>query len=92
MHDLVIESERAWQALGTVNYIPTAEEKKTMRFRRSLYVVNDMKAGDLFTLDNLKSIRPAGGISPKHINDLLGKKISKNTKKGTPITWDLVIE
>ncbi len=87
---LVIESERAWQALGKVSYGPTSAEKESLRYRRSLYVVQDLKAGETLTLQNLRAIRPGYGLAPKYLDLLLGRKIRQDTKKGTPVDWDLV--
>jgi N-acetylneuraminate synthase len=91
MRNLVIETERAWQALGTVSYGPTEKEKASLQFRRSLYVTQDMKAGDVFTLDNLRSIRPGWGLLPKYFDLLLGKKVNKDVNKGTPVTWEMLL-
>lgn len=90
MQQLVIESERAWQALGKVQYGPTEAEKKSMAFRRSLYVAQDMKAGDRFTPENLRAVRPGLGLPPKYYEILLGKSIKRDKPKGTPLSWDLV--
>ncbi len=90
MRQLVIESERAWQALGKVQYGPTEAEKQSLTFRRSLYVAQDMKAGDIFTPENLKAVRPGLGLQPKFDDILLGKSIKQDAKMGTPISWDLV--
>ncbi len=90
MRQLAIETERAWQALGEINYGPTEQEKKSLIFRRSLYVIQDMKIGDIFTDKNLKAIRPGLGLSPKYYDDLLGKRVSKDMKRGMPTTWDIV--
>ncbi|MCA6604037.1 MAG: N-acetylneuraminate synthase family protein, partial [Pseudanabaena sp. M007S1SP1A06QC] len=90
MHQLVIETERAWQALGKITYGATAAERKSVFFRRSLYIAKDMKAGDVLTIDNLRSIRPAKGLPPKYYNTLLGKTINQDAKAGTPISWDLL--
>lgn len=90
MHQLVIETERAWQALGKITYGATAVEQKSVVFRRSLYIAKDMKAGDVLTIDNLRSIRPAKGLPPKYYNTLLGKTINQDAKAGTPISWDLL--
>ncbi|MBP1917369.1 N-acetylneuraminate synthase [Lederbergia galactosidilyticus] len=86
---LVIETKRAWQAIGKIQYGPTADEKKSLQFRRSLYITKDMKAGDTLTKENLRAIRPGGGLAPKYIDHLLGKKIGKDASAGTPLNWDL---
>lgn len=65
-------------------------EKSSRDFRRSIFVVKDMKAGDLFTPDNIRSIRPAYGLSPKYLKDCFGKRASKDIDRGTPLSWDLV--
>lgn len=91
MKSLVIETERAWQCLGHVRYGPTEKEKLSMKFRRSLYIAEDMQAGEIFTLQNLRAIRPGYGLAPKHLAHLLGKSIKQKTNKGTPVTWDLII-
>jgi pseudaminic acid synthase len=91
MRQLVIESERAWQAMGNITYGATEAEKASMVFRRSLYIAQDMEAQDIFTAENLKTIRPGLGLPPKYYNELIGKTIKKNAKKGTPVQWDLII-
>ncbi|MEH1980021.1 MAG: pseudaminic acid synthase [Nostoc sp.] len=91
MQQLVVESERSWQALGTIRYGATQAERDSLVFRRSLYVVQDMKAGDIFTPENLKAIRPGFGLPPKYYDILIEKKIKQDTKRGTPISWDLFI-
>lgn len=90
MSALVAETNRAWQSLGKVSYGPTEKEKETMRFRRSLYISKDMKEGDELTRDNLRIIRPGNGLPPKYFDMLLGKKVRRALKKGTPVTWELV--
>ncbi|GAA1638599.1 pseudaminic acid synthase [Catellatospora bangladeshensis] len=87
---LVAESERAWQALGGTRIGPTDSEKEGLRFRRSLYVVADVQAGDLVSADNVRSIRPAGGLPPAEIDNVLGRHFTRPATKGTPLTWDLV--
>lgn len=87
---LVVESERAWQALGRVSYGPTENEKPSMIFRRSLYVTQDMRAGEVFTKENLRAIRPGFGLPPKHLDLLLGKSVGVDVKRGTPASWDLL--
>jgi len=90
MRQLVGEATRAWQALGEVRYGATPSEKKSLVFRRSLYVVEDLKGGDVLTRENIRSIRPGLGLPPKYIDVILGKKIKSNTKRGTPLSWDLL--
>jgi len=90
MRALVIESARAWQALGKISYGPTEKEKDSLKFRRSLYVAEDMKAGDVFTSENLRAIRPGYGLPPKYHDSLLGKKVKRDVKKGTPVSWDIL--
>jgi N-acetylneuraminate synthase len=87
---LVTETKRAWQALGSVNYGPTDEEKASLKFRRSIYVVKDLVAGDVLDADNMRCIRPGGGLPPKHYEVLLGRRVVKPVKKGTPASWDIV--
>lgn len=90
MSQLVIETARAWQALGKVSYGATEAEKKSIVFRRSLYIVQDMKAGDVLTSENLRAIRPGLGLPVKFIEQLLGKRITCNVQRGTPLTWNLL--
>jgi N-acetylneuraminate synthase len=90
MRVLVTETERAWQALGKVSYGPTEKEKKFLIFRRSLYIVQDMKKGDKFTKENLRAIRPGLGLPPKYYNMLLGKMVSRNVECGTAVSWGMV--
>ena len=87
---LVEESERAWQALGTTHIGPTEAEKESLRFRRSLYVVEDVQAGDPVTEKNVRSIRPTGGLMPDAIGTALGRTFKEAATKGTPLTWDLI--
>lgn len=87
---LVTESERAWQALGTTAIGPTEAERESLRFRRSLYVVADVRAGDPVTPENVRSIRPTGGLEPDAIGTVLGRTFTADAAKGTPLTWDLI--
>lgn len=87
---LVVESERAWQSLGEVRYGPTAAERTSMVFRRSLYVVRDMKSGDMLTSDNLRIIRPGHGLPPKFYDLLLGKKVNRDLVRGTALSLDFI--
>jgi N-acetylneuraminate synthase len=90
LKSLVVETERAWQALGRVRYGATEKEKPSLALRRSLYVTRDLKAGDVLTRDNVRAIRPGLGLPPKHLDSILGKKIKRDAKRGTPLTADLV--
>lgn len=91
MRLLVTECERAWQALGHVSYGATEAEEKSLRYRRSLYIADDMKMGDVFTDINLRAIRPGLGLPVKHRDMLLGRTVKKDVKKGTPVSWDLIV-
>ena len=90
MKILVEESNRVRKALGHTQYGPTENERKSIRFRRSLYIAEDMNNGDLFTPKNLRVVRPGYGLCPKYYKILLSKKINKSAKKGDPVTWDLI--
>jgi len=90
MAQLVAETERAWQALGRVSYGATEVEKKSMVFRRSLYVVQDLKAGDLLTKENVRAIRPGLGLPPKYLERVLGKRVSRDVGRGTGLQWDFL--
>lgn len=78
------------QALGTVTYEISDKTKKSRQFARSLFVVTDIAKGDEITEDNVRSIRPGTGLAPRYLPELLGKKIRKDTVKGTPLKWDLI--
>jgi N-acetylneuraminate synthase len=87
----VVESERAWRALGAVSYGPTEAERASLQYRRSLYVGADLKAGDVLTADNLRRIRPGAGLAPKYYELLLGRAVKCDVPKGTPVSWDLLL-
>lgn len=84
------ETERAWQSLGGVVYGGTSAEEGSRVFRRSLYVAQDMAEGEPFTETNLRSVRPGYGLAPKHFDVMLGKRVNRALKKGTPVSWDLI--
>jgi sialic acid synthase SpsE len=87
---LVEESERAFLALGVIQYGVQKEELKSLMHKRSIYITKDMRAGDVFTADNIRVIRPGMGLAPKYFDVLLGKKINKDVKRGTALTFDLI--
>jgi len=87
---LVEESKKAWESLGKVSYERSETEKKSLLFRRSLYIAEDVKAGDVLNEKNLRAIRPGLGLAPKYYEGLLGKKVKRDLKKGTPLDWTMV--
>jgi len=90
LEDLVRSIRITEKALGAVFYGPTKGEVNSLMFRRSLFVTKDLKKGDLFSEDNIRSIRPSYGLMPKHYNKVLGKKALRDIKKGTPLNWDMI--
>jgi len=90
MKMLVEETSKAWHALGKVNYGPTKKEKASSRFRRSIYVIKDIKKGDEFTIKNISIIRPGDGLIPKYYKTILGQTASCNIKRGSPVCWDFI--
>jgi len=78
------------KALGEVSYDLTEKMKKSREFSRSLFVVKDIKTGEVFTEENIRSIRPGYGLPPKHLKDILGKRATQDIKKGRPLSWELV--
>jgi pseudaminic acid synthase len=90
MKQLVVETERASQSLGVIHYGRTPAEEKSVKFRRSLYITEDIQAGDILTPDNLRAIRPGKGLSPKYYQLLLGKKVNQFLQRGTPVDWNLL--
>lgn len=87
---LVVETERAWQSLGQVQYGVTAAEQKSLQYRRSLYVVRDMLPGEVFSKDNVRAIRPGRGLAPKHFDAIIGRKARCALSRGTALGWDQV--
>jgi len=88
--ELTANCRIAWQALGTVSYKREKSEAGNVQFRRSLYVTADMRAGDVFTPQNLRSIRPGYGLPPKYYDLFIGKRVGRDVKRGTPVTWELI--
>jgi N-acetylneuraminate synthase len=83
------ETKDAWRALGQGSYRLKSAEQESLKYRRSIYVVEDMKAGDLLSSKNMRRIRPGYGLAPKHYDELLGKKINQDVKRGTPMSMEL---
>lgn len=92
MNSLVVETERAWQSLGSVYYGPTEVEVPSLKHRRSLYIAKDIEAGEVLTKDNVRAIRPGLGMPTKYLPLVLGKRVVKPVKKGEPLTFDLLME
>jgi pseudaminic acid synthase len=88
---LMVDSVRDVEnALGTVSYELSQKTIKSREFSRSLFAVENIKAGEIFTRNNIKSIRPGFGLHPKHYEEILGKKAKTDIEKGTPLSWDLI--
>jgi pseudaminic acid synthase len=90
MSQLVVETERAWKALGHVSYGAAEAEEKSLQYRRSLYVVQNLKMGDVLTRENVRAIRPGFGLPTKYLEVLLGKTVKQDVKRGTALTWNLL--
>jgi N-acetylneuraminate synthase len=87
----MVEAVRtAEKASGKIHYGAAPDEEKSRAFRRSLFAVTDVKAGEVFTPDNVRSIRPGHGLPPKHLKEVLGLRASRDIERGTPLSWDLV--
>jgi N-acetylneuraminate synthase len=88
---LVTEIEQAWEAAtGPPALGPTPDEQEVLRLRRSLYVVEDVRAGDAVTERNVRSIRPAGGLAPDELDTVVGRRFARDVPRGTALTWDLI--
>ena len=87
---LRVETERASQSIGHVQYGPTQAEMKSLPFRRSIYVAEDVKAGEVLTRKNLRCVRPGFGLPPKYYDVLLGLKARCDIEAGTPMSWSLI--
>ena len=90
MMQLAVEAERAWQSLGKVSYGATEGEKKSIVFRRSLYVVRDVKAGEVLTNENVRAIRPGLGLPTKYLPQIINRVAKQDLKRGTALSWDLI--
>ncbi|MDT8384236.1 MAG: pseudaminic acid synthase [Gammaproteobacteria bacterium] len=92
-HDLaslVCESERVWRALGSVKYGPVGAETASIRYRRSIFVVEDLKKGDVLTVHNIRRLRPAVGLAAKHYDSILGRPVKMDVGRGTALKWDML--
>jgi len=90
LQKLCEQSKEAWKALGKVEYGCRPVEEINVRFRRSVYVVEDIKKGERLTRDNTKRIRPGFGVSPKYYEEILGKSVNVDVARGTPFSFELI--
>lgn len=90
LKQLVIESRRAWASLGSPTFVPTDGETESLKLRRSLCVVEDVREGEEVTAYNVRSLRPAGGLEPRYLDAVLGRKFNKDVSRGTALTWDII--
>ena len=81
----------AWQSLGKVDYGMKSSEQGNVKFRRSIYAIKDIKKGEQFTKENIRSIRPGFGLKPKYYEQVLGKIAKCDIKRGTPTSFDLIL-
>jgi pseudaminic acid synthase len=87
---LVAESARAWEALGSVSYGPTDSDRASVALRRSIYIAQDIPAGTTLAPAHLRVVRPGAGLAPAHYEELIGRVTTRDARKGTPVTWDLL--
>ena len=90
LKSLVDETRNAWQGIGQITYGPTVAEIPSLEHRRSLYIAQDMKAGEVFTTKNLRVVRPGNGLAPRYYQNILGKRIRMDALMGTPLSWRMV--
>ena len=90
MRELCSSTKTAWQSLGKVNYERTEAEKGNVKFRRSLYFVRALKEGDVITENDIRSVRPGFGLTPKYYDKLIGTKVAMSVEKNSPVTSESV--
>jgi N-acetylneuraminate synthase len=90
MRSLVVETKRAWESLGSPTYGPTAAEQKSLMFRRSIYISEDTKSGRTLSEGNLRIVRPSLGLHPRHLEEIIGKRVTRDVKRGEPANWDFI--
>jgi len=91
LKELCTGAKVAWESLGKVDYGRKSSEQGSIKFRRSLYVVKDVKKGESFTMDNVRSIRPGFGLAPKYLEKILTSKAACDIARGTPVTFDFIL-
>jgi N-acetylneuraminate synthase len=90
LKQLITDTKNAWLSLGHAGYECKKAEKENLKFRRSIFFVKDIKQGDVITKENTRRIRPGYGLPPKFYNDIIGKTVSEDIKRGTPTSWALI--
>ncbi|RYG39223.1 MAG: pseudaminic acid synthase [Burkholderiales bacterium] len=90
LRQLCEETESARLALGRVSYGPTPAEMKSLAFRRSLYIAQDVKCGDVLDVNTVRAVRPGFGLPPKFLNAVVGRRVARDAPAGTPLSWDLL--
>ncbi len=90
LRQLKTDTTAAWQALGNAGYDRKDAEKENLVFRRSIYCVRDIRAGEEITSDHIRVIRPGYGLAPRHLDDVLGRAARTDISRGTPLSWELV--
>jgi len=88
--NLVVETERAWYSLGSVLYGATISEQNSLQFRRSIYIAEDVRVGEILTRKNIRCVRPGLGLPPQFYEALLGRRVNSDLKKGTPLNWSVL--
>ena len=91
LRSLVNESKRAWQAIGKISYGPSEDEKSSMIFKRSIYISENIKKGEIFTTKNIRIVRPGFGCSPEFYESLLGKVANKDFDSGNPLKLEDIL-
>ena len=86
---MVLDTKIAWNALGEIHYGTTSNENSNLS-RRSLYVVKDIKKGEIITKNNVRSIRPGYGLPVKYFDDILGMKVTRDISRGSRVSFDMV--
>jgi len=91
LKQLVKDTKCAWQAIGNAGYTRKQAEKDNTIFRRSLFFVTDLQAGEIISTEQVRSIRPGYGLAPKHYEEVIGKKVSRDITRGTPVAWEDIL-
>jgi len=90
LRDLCLKTRTAWEAMGSVNYARKSSETSNVKFRRSLYFVKPMKAGEIIPPDAIRSVRPGFGLAPKHFEGVVGRVLKTDVDFGMPVSWDVI--